>query len=140
MDLALFQESNGFSVKNTLRFYFLSLSADLVKPLELDEPSLDLDHFLESDKLLLPLPLKLPLLPFGFLKLGVNVVPFPLRSPMLELLETIAREEVERHKEFLAPTFCKAIMDKYLPVCLLVIKFARREPFFVRLCTCIRRP
>ena len=34
-DLAVFQDSNGFSVKNTLRLEPLSMPADLVKPLEL---------------------------------------------------------------------------------------------------------
>ena len=101
---------NGFSVKDTLRLEPLSLPDDLVKPLEFDEPSLDLDHFLESDK---PYLLWLP---FNFLKLGVNVAPFPFLSVLLP------REEVERHKEFLEASFCKATIDKYLPVCQLVIK------------------
>ena len=96
-DLALFQDSNGFSVEDTLEP--LSLPTDLVKPLEFHEPSLDLDQFLESENSLLPLPLKLPLLLFYFLKLGVNAAPFSFLYVMLELF--VPREEVERHKEFL---------------------------------------
>ena len=52
LDLSLFQDSNGFSVKDTLRLETLSLLADLVKPyLEFEDPSLDLDHILESKTL-----------------------------------------------------------------------------------------
>jgi len=107
----------------------LSLPDDLVKPLEFDEPSLDLDQFFESENPLLPLPLKVPLVPFDFLKLGVNDAPFPFLYVLLELFVFGVREEVERDKEFLKASFCKAIIDKYLPVCQLVIKSARSEPF-----------
>jgi hypothetical protein len=82
-----------------------------------------------------PLPLKLPLMLFDFLKLGVNIAPFPFLFVLLELF--VPKEEVEHHKEFLEASFCKAIIDKYLPVCQFFIKSARSEPF---LSPCIRRP
>ena len=139
LDLALFQYSNGLYVKVILHLEFLSMPFDLLKPLEMGAPPVDLDHSLESENLLRPLLLKLLLLPLFFLKLGVNATPFPLRSPLLLLLVRSVRAGVERHNEFLAASFYKAIMNKYLPVCQLVVRSARRDPFFRR-CTCARRP
>ena len=74
-----------------------------------------------------PLPLKLPLLPFDFFKVGVNAAPFPFLPVLLEMFLPI--EEVLRHNEFLEASFCKAIIDIYLAVYQLVIKSARSEPF-----------
>jgi len=75
---------NGLYVKATLSLEFVPMPVYLVKPLEVEAPSLELDTFFKSKKPLLPFLLKLPLLPLVFLKLGVNVVaPFPVLSPLL---------------------------------------------------------
>ena len=137
-DLSLLQDSNGLHVKTTLRIELLYMPSESVKPLDVEEPSLDLNHLFGLEKPLLPLPLKLPLLTLAFLKLVVNVVPLLLRSSLLLLLARSVRAEVERHEEFLAASFCKAIMNKYFPVCHLVIRYARKELFLsplMHMCT-----
>jgi hypothetical protein len=77
----------------------MSLPADLVKPLEFDESSLDLYHF-ESEKPLLPLPIKLPLLLFDFSKLGVNVASFPYLSLLLELFVAVGMRKLVEWRAF----------------------------------------
>ena len=77
LDLALFQDSNGLFVKATLRLEIVSMPIDLVKLLEVEAPSLGFDNFFESEKSLLPLLLKLPMLTLVFLKIWCKCRPFP---------------------------------------------------------------
>ena len=117
LGLSFVPRLNHFVCKGDFKFVVLVNASRLSKALRGGSTIFRLRQFFESEKPLLPLLLKLPLLPLVFLKPRVNVAPFPLRSPLLLLLVRRVTAEVERHKDFLAASLCKTIMDKYLPVC-----------------------